>query len=94
MKVVPALGASLGMLMLLSSQALAMTITNRDTEGRTVTIVSGEATATHNLAAGASVEDACEEGCMVRVAGVDDEFEAESGDALMIKGGKLQIDEQ
>jgi len=32
----------------------------------------------------------CDEGCVIRVDGFDEELAADTGDAIMIKDGKLQ----
>lgn len=87
------LASTLAVLVVASSPAMAMKITNSDEGEHTVTIVSGEKSTEHKLAGGASVEDACESGCKVSVAGTDGEFEAASGDELVVSEGKVGKDE-
>ncbi len=77
---------------LLVGPALALTISNRDTSEYQIQVTQGDQTAERSLGAGAVLEEACEEGCVLRLADSDVEFEAKGDDALMIKGGQIQKD--
>lgn len=83
-------GATLCAILLTASSALAMTVTNRDTADYTVTIAAGDNEVELDLPAGKSIENACESGCIVRLADGDEEVEAEAGDDLVIEAGKFK----
>jgi hypothetical protein len=94
MSVSKVLGAALAATLLVSSQALALTITNRDADARTVVIQKGDAESEYALPAGESMEEACEEGCVLRLADVDGDHQAGAEDRFVIQNGSLQREEQ
>lgn len=92
MSVMKIAGAALAAV-LLASPALAMTITNRDASPHTVMIQKGEDESEHALDAGAVLEDACEEGCMVRLGESGEDVAAQAEDQFVIQDGALQREE-
>lgn len=93
MSILKVLGAALGATLLVTF-AQAMTITNRDSSDYTVVIQKGDEAVEHMLGAGATVEDVCDEGCIVRLADADAEegVEANTGDRFAIEDGELMRD--
>ena len=77
--------------LLAATPALAITVTNRDKGEHTLTVDKGEAQATQKLAAGASAEVDCKEGCELRVAGSGYGRSVEKGDKLVIAEGMIRF---
>ena len=75
---------------LLASPALALTINNRDTSEHAVQFTKGGKTVERSLVKGELLEEACVQGCVVRLAGSDVKFNAKDDDTLVVKGGKIQ----
>ena len=93
MSVLKVLGVALATTVLVSSHALALTVTNRDTSPYTVTIQKGDNESEHALDAGQSLNEACEEGCVIRLSGVEGEHSAQNADKFFIQDGALQRDQ-
>jgi hypothetical protein len=94
MSVLKVLGAALAASVVLSSQALALTITNRDAGTATILIQRGDVEDEYALPAGETMEEACEEGCVVRLAGVDGDHSAQAEDRFVVQEGNLLREEQ
>lgn len=94
MSVLKVAGAAVAVLVLVSTQALSMTVTNRDTKEYTVVIQKGDNETEHALPAGGTVEDACDEGCQVRIAGIEGEVSAQTADRYVIQDGALQREQE
>ena len=82
------MGAALAAVMLATS-VQAMTITNRDASEITVVIQKGDDAKEHVLAAGATVQDECDQGCSLRLAD-GDAIEAQADDKFVVSGGQLK----
>lgn len=94
MKLTPITVAFLACTMLAATPALAITVTNQDKGEHTLTVDKGEAQADQTLAAGASAEVECKEGCEFRVAGSGYGRSVEKGDKLVIAGGMIRFSDE
>lgn len=90
MSVLKVLGAALATTLLVSTSALALTITNRDAAPHTVMIQKGDSEGEIAVPAGEAVDAACEDSCVVSLAGSEDKFEAQDADKLFVQDGALQ----
>lgn len=79
---------------LLSSQALALTITNRDAKPHSVTVKHGDEEKQLSLPEGAMIEEACDEGCTLRLAGAEDDYAGGKDDKFVIQNDSLQREAQ
>jgi len=86
--------AFLACTMLAATPALAITVINQDKEEHTLTVDKGEAQSIQKLAAGASAEVECNEGCELRVAGSGYGRSVEKGDKLVIEGGMIHFSDE
>ncbi|KQT56137.1 hypothetical protein ASG52_24380 [Methylobacterium sp. Leaf456] len=94
MRLTPITAAFLACTILVATPALAITVTNQDKGEHTLTVDKGEAQATQKLAAGASAEVECKEGCELRVAGSGYGRSVEKGDKLVIAGGMIRFSDE
>jgi hypothetical protein len=94
MSVLKVLGAALAATVLVSSQVNALTVTNRDTSPYTVYIQKGDNESEHALPSGQSLNEVCEEGCVVRLAGIEGDHSAQDADTFVIQDGALQREQQ
>jgi hypothetical protein len=94
MRHIPITAAFLACTILAATPAFAITVTNQDKGEHTLTVDKGEAQATQKLAAGASAEIECMEGCELRVAGSGYGRSVEKGDKLVIAGGMIHFDDE
>jgi hypothetical protein len=80
-------------LLLSSTAAHAVSITNRDENDHKVTIIEGDAKADHVLKPSQSLNDICVKGCTVRLDDEeDDEYMLEPDDVVSIEDGSLYYD--
>ena len=71
----------------------AASITNRDDVARALKIIEGSNTRDHQLAAGATLDDVCKDGCLVRIDGsADKDFVLEGTERVSIEGGLMYYD--
>ena len=94
MRHIPILSLILAGTMVAATPAFAITVTNQDKGEHTLTVDKGEAQATQKLAAGASAEIECKEGCELRVAGSGYGRSVEKGDKLVIAGGMIRFSDE
>jgi hypothetical protein len=94
MRHIPITAAFLACTILAATPAFAITVTNQDKGEHTLTVDKGEAQATQKLAAGASAEVECMEGCELRVAGSGYGRSVENGDKLVIAGGMIRFSDE
>jgi hypothetical protein len=79
----------------LVTSAHAASVTNRDSQDHTITVVEGDTKKDHVLKPNAVLTGICEKGCIVRLSGRDeDPYELESSDVTSIEGGLLYDDGQ
>ena len=91
MKVVNVLGLGL-VAALFASPAAALTVTNNDPDAVTINvIVDGEGTE-QSIEPGASVEPACEKGCVIELES-GDQYEMKGDEEASIEDGALYVDE-
>lgn len=91
MKVVNVLGLGL-VAALFASPAAALTVTNNDSDAVTINvIVDGEGTE-QSIEPGASVEPACEKGCVIELES-GDQYEMKGDEDASIEDGALYVDE-
>lgn len=91
MRHIPITAAFLACTVLAATPALAITVTNQDKSERTLTVDKGEAQTNQTLAAGASAEVECKEGCELRVVGSGYGRPVNTGDKLVIAGGMIRF---
>lgn len=84
MRIIPSTAVFVAYAMLAVTPALAITVTNQDKGEHTFTMDKGEAQVDQQLAAGASTEIECKEGCELRVKGSGYGRSVETGDKLVI----------
>lgn len=84
MKRAPISTIALAGVMLAATPALAITVTNQNKSEQTFTVDQGENQADQKIAAGASSEVECKEGCELRVRGSGYGRSAKGGDTLVI----------
>ena len=94
MSVIKVLGVALATSLLASSAALALSLTNRDASSHTIYVQQGDNETELAVSAGQSVDTPCEEGCMLRLAGVEGEFAAQNADKLVIQDGAIQREQE
>lgn len=94
MSVLKVLGIALASTVLASSAALALSVTNRDASSHTVYVQQGENETELSVSSGQSVDAACEEGCIIRLAGVEGEIAAQNADKLVIQDGAIQREQE
>jgi hypothetical protein len=83
-------GAALGVALLVSFGASAITITNRNKTDYTLIVTAGDKDETVVLAAGASLEHPCKGGCNISLRD-GDETDATEKDRFVIEGGAIEI---
>jgi len=77
-------------LLLSTSAAHGVTITNRDERDHTVTIIEGEAKADHVLKPSQTLSDVCLKGCTIRLNNDEDAgYRLFGGDAVSIEDGTV-----
>jgi hypothetical protein len=77
-------------LLLSTTAAHAVSITNRDERDYTVTVIEGEAKADHVLKPSQTVTDICLKGCTIRINdSADDEYRLTAGDVVAIEDGTV-----
>lgn len=84
-----------GMIVLLSGStaAHAVSITNRDDQDHTVTIVEGETKTEHVLKPSQALSGICAKGCTVHLDGdTEEEYQLEAEDVVSIEEGSLYYD--
>jgi hypothetical protein len=91
MRQTPITAAFLACTMLATTPALAITVINQDKGEHTLTVDKGEAQANQKLAAGASAEVECKEGCELRVTGSGYGRSVNEGDKLVITDGMIRF---
>lgn len=94
MSALKVLGVALAASLLVSTSALALSVTNRDASSHTVFVQQGDNQSEHSLPAGESFEAACEEGCILRLSGAEGETPAENADKLVILEGSIQREQE
>jgi translation initiation factor 1 (eIF-1/SUI1) len=73
--------------------AYASSVTNRDDQDHTVTVIEGHKTQDHVLKPTASLKGICQKGCVVRLNGSEnDEYELQGSDIVSIEDGYLYYD--
>jgi hypothetical protein len=77
-------------LLLSSTAAHAVSITNRDEQDHKVTVIEGDATADHVLKPSQTLNGICAKGCTIRLNdSEDDEYLLEASDVVSIEDGSL-----
>ena len=77
-------------LLLSSTAAHAVSITNRDEQDHKVTVIEGDATADHVLKPSQTLNGICAKGCTIRLNdSEDDEYLLEANDVVSIEDGSL-----
>lgn len=90
MSALKVLGAALGFAVLVVTGAQALSITNRDSSDYTVVIQQkGEDAEEVALPAGATIEDACEDGCTIGLADAAAQ-DATGADSFVVEAGLLK----
>jgi hypothetical protein len=80
-------------LLLSTTAAHAVSITNRDEREHRVTVIEGEAAAEHVLKPSQTVTDICLKGCTIRIDnGEDDEYRLAANDVVSIEDGTVYYD--
>ncbi len=80
-------------LVVASTAANAISITNRDDKDHKITVIEGETKTDHALKATAAVENICMKGCIVRLNDSEnDEYELEGTEVVSIEDGYLYYD--
>lgn len=80
--------------LLISTNARAVSLTNRDDTDRKVTVVEGEARQDHVIKPGGTLDGICRKGCLVQLDdGADEPYELEGPEVTWIEGGVL-LEEQ
>ena len=73
--------------------ASASTLTNRSSSSFEISIVENRATTVHVLKPGKALKDFCQNGCVIRINGdVNDEYELEGSESVMLKNGYVYYD--
>ena len=81
------------MLLLGTTAAHAVSITNRDEREHKVTVIEGEAAAEHVLSPSQTLTGICLKGCTIRVNnGEDDEYRLMANDVVSIEDGTVYYD--
>jgi hypothetical protein len=79
--------------LLLSSAVHAASVTNRDGQDHTITVVEGDTKQDHVLKPNAVLQGICEKGCIIRLSGSnEDPYELEGSEVTSIEGGLLYDD--
>ena len=77
-------------LLLSTTAAHAVSITNRDEQDHKVTVIEGDATADHVLKPSQTLKGICAKGCTIRLNdSEDDEYLLEANDVVSIEDGSL-----
>ena len=77
-------------LLLSTTAAHAVSITNRDERDHSVTIIEGEAKADHVLKPSQTLADICLKGCTIRInESEDDEYRLTASDVVSIEDGTV-----
>src|SRR5262245_16098636 len=80
-------------LLLSTTAAHAVSITNRDEREHRVTVIEGEAAAEHVLKPSQTVTDICLKGCTIRMnSSEDDEYRLAANDVVSIEDGTVYYD--
>jgi hypothetical protein len=80
-------------LLLSSTAAHAVSITNRDEHDHKVTIIEGDKKAEHLLKPMQALDGICARGCTIRLNDAeDDEYQLEANDVVSIEDGSLYYD--
>ena len=80
-------------LLLSTTAAHAVSITNRDERDHRVTVIEGEAAAEHVLKPSQTVTDICLKGCTIRINnGEDDGYRLAASDVVSIEDGTVYYD--
>jgi hypothetical protein len=80
-------------LMVSSTAALAVAITNRDDRDHKVTVIEGETKTDHVLKPAQVLQGICAKGCTVRLNDdEEDEYQLETDDVVSIEEGSLYYD--
>jgi hypothetical protein len=80
-------------LLLSTTAAHAVSITNRDEREHKVTVIEGEAAAEHVLKPSQTVTDICLKGCTIRMnSSEDDEYRLAASDVVSIEDGTVYYD--
>jgi translation initiation factor 1 (eIF-1/SUI1) len=81
------------LLLVSSTAALAVTITNRDDQDHKVTVVEGETKTDHMLKPAQVLQGICAKGCTIRLNDdEEDEYQLEADDVVSIEEGSLYYD--
>jgi hypothetical protein len=81
------------MLGLASAGAYSASVTNRDNTARSLKVIEASKATDHDLAPGKSLDDVCNEGCIVRIDGSPEkDFVLEGTERVSIEGGLLYYD--
>ncbi len=85
---------SLAALVLSSTMANAVSVTNRDERDHKITVIEGEAKVDHVLKPAQVLEGICAKGCIIRLNDSDDEeYELEATDVVSIEDGYLYYED-
>lgn len=80
--------------LLLSTSARAVSLTNRDDTDKKVTIVEGDSRQDHVVKSGETLTGICQKGCLVQLEdGAEEPYELEGPEVTWIEGGVL-LEEQ
>jgi hypothetical protein len=91
MSLLKVLGAALATTVLVSTYAHALSIPNSDRSEHTVFIQRGDNESEYAIPAGGSLDEACDESCVVRLSGVEGTQAAQNADNFVIQNGSLQL---
>jgi hypothetical protein len=87
------LAASIGSIAVLTGEADAASLGNRDEKDRKVTIVEPSGSKEHVLKPGAVLQGICAKGCVVRLGeGTDHEYELEGNEIVSVENGYLYFE--
>ena len=90
MSKLPAMVAAITALLVLTTPAAALTVTNNDTKEQTLSVLIGEKTTNHVIAAGATLEVACDPECTLGLESSEEEWDVKSTDKVEIKGNEIK----
>jgi hypothetical protein len=73
--------------------AMAVSVANRDDKDHTLTVIEGDAKATHILKPAGVLDGVCLKGCIIRLGDSEnDEYELEGSEVVSIEDGYLYYD--